>query len=126
MLRDQMRKRLRKKAKKGFRGYPMATIAYYGPDSATASKVAASVFLGENQEPFELRRWFSEGIDVRSDPRVLEEILAFLEQFDVKSVAMVDRTIGCPHEEGIDYEGPTCPMCPYWAGRDRWTGEPIN
>jgi hypothetical protein len=39
---------------------------------------------------------------------------------------MVDRVIGCPHEEGIDYEGPTCPHCPYWAGRDRWTGEVIQ
>jgi hypothetical protein len=48
MLRDQMRKRLRKKAKKGFRGYPMATIAYYGPDSATASKVAASGSLPDH------------------------------------------------------------------------------
>ncbi|SJM33792.1 hypothetical protein [Mesorhizobium delmotii] len=27
-------------------------------------------------------------------------------------------------EEGIDYpEGSTCPDCPYWARRDRWTGE---
>jgi hypothetical protein len=22
---------------------------------------------------------------------------------------MTDRIIGCPHEEGIDYEGATCP-----------------
>jgi hypothetical protein len=34
---------------------------------------------------------------------------------------MTDQIIGCPHEEGIDYEGATCPACPFWAGRDRWT-----
>jgi hypothetical protein len=36
---------------------------------------------------------------------------------------MTDKIIGCPHEEGIDYpDGEQCPVCPYWAGRDRWTG----
>jgi len=58
-----------KKTKKGFRGYPVATVAYYGPDNKRASKV----------------------------------------------------------EEGIDYpEGGICPKCPYWAYRDRWTGEIIH
>jgi hypothetical protein len=37
---------------------------------------------------------------------------------------MADRIIGCPHEEGIDYpEGEECPLCPFWKGRDRWSGE---
>jgi hypothetical protein len=32
-----------------------------------------------------------------------------------------------PHEEGIDYpEGKTCPQCPFWASRDRWTGESLS
>jgi hypothetical protein len=39
---------------------------------------------------------------------------------------MTDRIIGCPHEEGIDYEGAACPACPFWAGRDRWTGERVH
>ena len=31
-----------------------------------------------------------------------------------------------PLEEGVDYpEGQTCPSCPYWANRDRWTGEVV-
>src|SRR4051812_9319014 len=41
-------------------------------------------------------------------------------------VVMTDRIIGCPHEEGIDYEGTTCPTCPFWAGRDRWTGKRLH
>jgi len=43
-----------------------------------------------------------------------------------KSVVMTDRIIGCPHEEGIDYEGSTCPDCPFWVGRDRWTGKRLQ
>jgi hypothetical protein len=30
-------------------------------------------------------------------------------------------------EEGIDYpEGSKCPECPFWADRDRFTGEPYR
>jgi hypothetical protein len=29
------------------------------------------------------------------------------EQHGVRSAVMTDRIIGCPHEEGIDYEGTT-------------------
>jgi hypothetical protein len=31
---------LRNRAKKGFLGYPVATIAFYGPDDRRATKVA--------------------------------------------------------------------------------------
>jgi len=33
MSQERARKRLTKKAKKGFRGYPVATVAFYGPVS---------------------------------------------------------------------------------------------
>jgi hypothetical protein len=40
---------------------------------------------------------------------------------------MPDRIIGCPHEEGIDYPlGSTCPLCPFWKDKDRWTGLPAD
>jgi hypothetical protein len=80
----------------------------------------------EEDEPTELRRWFSEDDDVRGRLDVLEELLAFLAERGALSVVMTDRIIGCPHEEGIDYEGEICPRCPFWANRDRWTGEIIN
>src|SRR5919197_6762537 len=105
MLREQAGKRLGKKAKKGFRGFPVATVAFYGPDSRRASKLTVGIILAEDQEPAELRRWFSDQVDVRRDPSVAEEVLAFIDRFGVRSVAMADRIIGCPHEEGIDYEG---------------------
>jgi hypothetical protein len=42
-------------------------------------------------------------------------------------VAAFDRIIGCPHEEGIDYpEGEICMKCPFWAHRDRWSGEIVQ
>jgi hypothetical protein len=111
---------LRKKAKQGMRGYPVGTIAFYGPDHSRASKVAAAVIAGEGFEPL-LRRWFSESGDVRTDDSILAEVSTFFHQHSVRSVAIADGIIGCPHEEGIDYPmGENCPKCPYWAGRDRF------
>jgi hypothetical protein len=119
----QPEKWLRKKAKHGMRGYPVGTIAFYGPDNLRATKVAVSVIAQEGAEP-NLHRWFSEGGDVRTDETILVEIAAHLRQYSARSVVMVDGIIGCPHEEGIDYPmGEACPQCPYWRGRDRWTGK---
>ncbi len=119
----QPEKWLRKKVKQGMRGYPVGTIAFYGPDNQRATKVAVSIFREEGAEP-ELRRWFSEVSDVRTDEAILAEIGDHLRQGSVRCVAMVDGIIGCPHEEGIDYPlGQACPECPYWAGRDRWSGQ---
>jgi hypothetical protein len=122
----QAGKWLRKKAKQGMRGYPVGTIAFYGPDGRRASKVAVSIILWDGAEP-KLHRWFSETGDVRTDTAILDEIADYLRQHSVRSIAMTDRIIGCPHEEGIDYpSGEACPQCPYWKERDRWTGELIQ
>jgi hypothetical protein len=118
---------LKKKARRGFRGYPAATIAFYGPNDQKASKVAVGIVTKEDAEPDVLERWLAEDRDIRTDPVVAGEILAFIQRHEVKSVAMTDRIIGCPHEEGVDYpDGEVCPQCPFWAYRDRWTGEVIQ
>ena len=62
----------------------------------------------------------------RTDPGVAQEVLAFIDAAGVRSVRMTDRIIGCPHEERIDYEAPTCPACPFRAGRDRWAGKLLS
>jgi hypothetical protein len=123
---DRGRKRLSKRARRGFRGYPVATIALYGPDDTRATKLTVGIVPGRNAEVADLRRWFSGETDVRDDAAVAQEILAFIEAAGAKSVVMTDRIIGCPHEEGIDYQGTTCPHCPFWAGRDRWTRERLH
>jgi len=120
-------KSLRKKAKRGFRGYPVATIAYYGPDDKRASKVAVGILEEEDGAVTAMERWFSDDGDVRADDSILQAILEFIKDHGVNSVVMTDRIIGCPHEEGKDYpEGEKCPQCPFWATRDRWSGEVIQ
>lgn len=122
-LAERHTKALRKKARQGFRGYPVATVAYYGPDARKATKVAVAVIPEEDAEPIALERWFNEQRDVRRDHDVNAEILRFIRSHGVHSLALTSEIIGCPHEEGIDYpEGDVCPQCTYWAERDRWAG----
>ena len=124
---ERARKRLSKGAKKGFRGWPLATVALYGPDDSTATKLSVGIVPAEDAEAADLQRWFSkEQADIRDDIRVAEEVLAFITGAGAKSVVMTDQIIGCPPEEGLDYEGATCPDCPFWAGRDRWTGKRLH
>lgn len=118
---------LRDRARRGFRGYPVATVAYYGPDASKATKVAVGIVLKEDAGPDALERWHSTESDVRFDQEVCGAILEFIRGWQVKSVVFSPGVIGCPHEEGIDYpEGQKCPACPYWADRDRWTGMPLR
>jgi hypothetical protein len=115
------------RARRGFRGYPVATVAFYGPDDRKATKMVVGIVHAEGGEPNPLLRWFSEEEDLRNSRTVLAEARAALDEHVVKSVVTVDRIVGCPHEEGIDYpEGETCPQCPFWASRDRWTGESLR
>ena len=126
MMEDRFLKRLRKKTRKGLRGWPIATIAFYGPNLSRATKVTVGIVPSENAEVEELRDWKVDDGEIRADPRIAREILEFIEERRVLSVAMTDGIIGCPHQEGIDYEGEWCPVCEFWHGRDRFTGQPVN
>ena len=118
---------LEKKARRGFRGYPVATLAFYGPSGDVATKVAVGIVPEEHAEADPLKRWFSDDHDVRNDATIGEEILTFIRQHSARTVVMSDRIIGCPHEEGTDYpDGEVCPQCPYWVSRDRWSGEVLH
>ena len=115
---------LEKQSRRGFRGYPVATVAFYGPDDRRATKVAVGIVRAEGSGADPLERWSSEETGVRSDVSIARQIGEFITAHSAKSVVLADRIIGCPHEEGTDYpEGGACPQCPFWANRDRWSGE---
>jgi len=114
--------RLRKQAKQGDVGYPKATLAFYGPDNRRASKAVLGIFLQDDSDAI-IHRYFSEDADARYAVDIQQTILARLREHSVRSLIMMEEIFGCPHEEGIDYpEGQPCPQCPFWKGRDRFTG----
>ena len=47
---ERARKRLSKRAKRGFRGYPIATVALYGPDDRAATKLTVGIVPAEHAE----------------------------------------------------------------------------
>ena len=47
MTDNRFLKRLRKKAKKGLRGWPLATIAFYGPNLSQATKTVVGIIPSE-------------------------------------------------------------------------------
>src|SRR5713226_7964117 len=126
MVEDRFLKRLRKKARKGLRGWPIATIAFYGPNLHQATKTAVGIVPSENAEVEELRAWIVDRGDVRGDSGIAREILEFIEEHQVRSIANSDGIIGCPHQQGIDYEGEWCPVCEFWHGRDRFAGQRVH
>ena len=79
------------------------------------------------RDPTATRTWTTQAVDVRHDPAIAAEVATFAQQHHAKQTVGYDRIIGCPHEEGIDYPmGRTCPRCPFWAGIDRFTHEPVT
>ena len=55
----RLKKRLAKMAKRGFRGYPVGTLACYGPDDRRASKLVAAIIEAEGGQATEMQKWYS-------------------------------------------------------------------
>ena len=60
-----------------------------------------------------VEKWISDVGDVRTDPQIGEQVSDYLARHNVERASYTDRIIGCPY----------CPQCPFWANRNRWTGE---
>src|ERR1700722_19531318 len=100
------------KLKKVGTDFRTGTIAYYGPDDKTVTKVVVGITVGAGQNFIDTKKWSSESKDIKNDKQVLEEIFAYLNLSKVDSVARIERVIGCPHEAGVDYpEGTMCQAC---------------
>jgi len=107
--------------------YPLATLAPYGPDNQHATKLVVGIFENPSQKQPLMRKWFSESTDVRRDPRIAQEVTAFLQEHRIQESVMADRILGCPHEEGVDYPpGTACMKCTFWIGRNRFSHETEN
>jgi len=119
-------KLLKKKTKKLNKGFPTATIAFYGPTNKVATKLVCGIFKYEGSKVEPMKKWFSES-DLRKSEKITGEVLSFLDENNIRTISMIDRIIGCSHEEGIDYpEGESCTECGYWHGRERFTHELLH
>jgi hypothetical protein len=90
-------------------------MAFYGPDDKSTTRIAAGVFMTPDAKAI-IKRWIA--TDVTTNPKIQGQIMEFFGEHGVKSVAMSDGNMGCPHEEGEDFpESGDCPFCPFWQGK---------
>jgi hypothetical protein len=85
---DKSKKRIAKRVKMGFQGYPQISLAYFGKSDDCASEVAITFTLEEGAEIQEER--FSSKSDVREDEVIQSAIVKMIERTDAKTVNQVD------------------------------------
>ncbi|MAD15622.1 MAG: hypothetical protein CL579_06015 [Alteromonadaceae bacterium] len=87
---DKAQKRIEKRVKRGFHGYPMISIQYFGETSALASKVEVSFIEQEDAQP--MTESFSSDNDIRKDETVQTTIIKIIDRVDAKTVTL-DETV---------------------------------
>lgn len=87
---DKAKKRIAKRVKMGFKGYPQITLAYFGVSTEMATDVVATFVLEECAEPQEQK--FSSKGDVREDEFVQSALVKIIERTEAKSVLEIEGT----------------------------------
>ncbi|KZY61690.1 hypothetical protein A3742_14425 [Oleiphilus sp. HI0071] len=85
---DKAKKRIAKQVKKGFKGYPLISIQYFGRTSDRASEVVISFTLEEGAEPQEQK--LSSDHDAREDEAIQSVIIKIIDRANANSVTEID------------------------------------
>ncbi|GAA3955132.1 hypothetical protein [Allohahella marinimesophila] len=86
---EKSQKRIAKQVKKGFQGYPLISIVYYGPNESMATKVIVGFTAEEGAEM--MTETFSTQTDIREDTVVQTTIIKIIDRSGAKSVTMDER-----------------------------------
>ncbi|GAC17835.1 hypothetical protein [Paraglaciecola arctica] len=86
---DKSQKRISKRVKRGFHGYPMISIQYFGPSETLATKVEVGFIQEENAEP--MLETFNSETDIRVDETVQTTIIKIIDRVDAKTVTLEDK-----------------------------------
>lgn len=83
---DKAKKRIAKQVKKGFDGYPMLTLAYFGTTADCATEVEVSFLADATTEP-QMQKFSS--TDVREDETIQSVLVKIIERAEPKTVSEV-------------------------------------
>lgn len=86
---DKAQKRISKRVKRGFHGYPIISIQYFGPSEMLATKVEVGFIEVENAEP--MLETFNSETDIRQDETVQTTIIKIIDRVDAKTVTLEDK-----------------------------------
>tara|TARA_R110002073_G_scaffold336545_2_gene535024 strand:- start:1341 stop:1628 length:288 start_codon:yes stop_codon:yes gene_type:complete len=81
---EKSKKRIAKKIKMGFQGFPEISISYFGSSSDRAEQVVVSFIAEEGADPMEER--FQSKSDAREDEVIQSAIVKMIERSEAKTV----------------------------------------
>lgn len=84
---DKSTKRIAKRVKSGFQGYPQISLQYFGESTDYATVVVVSFILEEGAAPQEEK--FSSKGDIRKDETIQTTLLKVIERANAKTVVEV-------------------------------------
>ncbi|MGR8949291.1 MAG: hypothetical protein ACU84Q_14695 [Gammaproteobacteria bacterium] len=85
---EKAKKRIAKQVQKGFRGYPLISIEYFGASESLATEVIVKFILEEGAAAEE-QKLVSED-DVREDETIQSVLVKIIERADANSVTEVE------------------------------------
>ena len=83
---EKSKKRISKKVKMGFQGYPVIGITYSGPNDSLATEVFLELVLEEGAEPQSEK--FATESDIREDETIQSAIVKMIERSGAKTVTL--------------------------------------
>ena len=94
--------------------FPVGTVALYGPDDRTTTKIVAGVIKEEGADAI-LERWV--GRNVKNNPKVQRQINDFMKRRGAKSVVSTESNFGCPTRKVLIFQrARTVPSVPIGKG----------
>lgn len=88
---EKSKKRISKKVKMGFQGYPVITIAYFGVSEDFANQVVIE-FVAEEGEDAQVEKFNTKG-DTREDDVIQSAIVKMIERSGAKTVVQVEGVV---------------------------------
>ncbi len=88
---EKSKKIISKKVKKGFQGYPVITLSYFGSNIDLATKVSVGFITEENSE-VQTENFCTES-DIREDEAIQSTIVKIIDRSGAKTVVSNDIVI---------------------------------
>ena len=85
---EKSKKRIVKRVKMGFQGYPKISLTYYGKTTSHAHEVVVEFTLEDGAEI--QREKFSSKIDAREDEVIQSALVKMIERSEAKTVALTE------------------------------------
>ena len=85
---DKAKKRIAKQVRKGFHGYPLVSLEYFGKTPGLATEVVITFTMEEGAAP--QKQTFASGGDARDDETIQSTLLKIIERAEAKTVTEID------------------------------------